>query len=263
MRKKIIIATIILSVIVGGVYLCRGLYRIYRDRKGLQLVAQGNEYMLKGDLLNASKAFESALNYTEYPAEEVVSKYTLGILYSRLGEFLKAINTLEGIIRADPLTLRLAGVDRGIVLAMIGNAYSDLGQYRESLSYYEVAINLPEIEQSDTGYYFQRSDPTEEGEMIKAFYNLGSIYRSLGYNEEALSCLRQVIYLNPDELSNNAAAVFKKVYPRGLQVMGMANAELGRKAGAKDFLTRAVEEYYKLGEVTSAIEAENALHQLQ
>ena len=113
----------------------------------------------------------------------------------------------------------------------LGNAWSDLGDTRQAVSFYERALSIRE--------QVYKEDPNHP-DIAKAFNNLGNAWRDLGDGRQAVNFYQRTL------------AIFKQVYKEGpnhpyiahaLNALGLAWRDLGDAGKAVSFYQRALEMY--------------------
>tara|TARA_Y100000816_G_C26084784_1_gene572267 strand:+ start:323 stop:1897 length:1575 start_codon:yes stop_codon:yes gene_type:complete len=156
-------------------------------------------YNLKiGNYQNAKKYFEIILNID---SKNVFALYNLGIVFQELGEFEKAIELYEKVLRFKPKNVEDVYLGLGIV-------FKTIGDYKKSLESYENAI---------------RTNP----EYVVAYNNLGNLNKQLGFYEKALDCFHKAIKIKPKYATahNNLGTTFR---------------DLGKKSEAKKSFETAI-----------------------
>ena len=156
-------------------------------------------YNLKiGNYQDAKKYFEIILNID---SKNVFALYNLGIVFQELGEFEKAIELYEKVLRFKPKNVEDVYLGLGIV-------FKTIGDYKKSLESYENAI---------------RTNP----EYVVAYNNLGNLNKQLGFYEKALDCFHKAIKIKPK-------------YATAHNNLGMTFRDLGKKSEAKKSFETAI-----------------------
>jgi S1-C subfamily serine protease/Tfp pilus assembly protein PilF len=122
--------------------------------------------------------YEKALPYLEIALKTDISSLRawaycfIGLCYSELGNYTKAIEAYkQAIIRIDP-NFALPYLDLGV-------AYVKLGFYNDAIEAFKQAIRI---------------DP----DYADAHYNLGVVYGILGFYSDAIEAYKQAIRIDPD-----------------------------------------------------------------
>ena len=151
-----------------------------------------------GNYQDAKKYFEIILNID---SKNVFALYNLGIVFQELGEFEKAIELYEKVLRFKPKNVEDVYLGLGIV-------FKTIGDYKKSLESYENAI---------------RTNP----EYVVAYNNLGNLNKQLGFYEKALDCFHKAIKIKPK-------------YATAHNNLGMTFRDLGKKSEAKKSFETAI-----------------------
>jgi tetratricopeptide (TPR) repeat protein len=140
-NKKSLTVIITAIVIVVGGYL--GYKKLILQPKEIEAQSQifrAEQYFEKDSLRLALNGDGDALGFNaiteEYSMTETanLAHYYAGICYLRLGEYQNAIDNLKSFDSND----RLISV---IAIGALGDAYSELGEYKKAVSLYEKAAN--------------------------------------------------------------------------------------------------------------------------
>ncbi len=136
--KFVLIAIVGVAVLIGGYYMYNKFVVTPKNVKSAESLYMAEHYLLdnedyatsiNGDA-NGAKGFES-LAKNSYAGGEI-AKYDLGVAYLNNGQFKEAIKTLKEVsFKDDILSTETYG--------MIGDAYLELGDASEALSYYTKA----------------------------------------------------------------------------------------------------------------------------
>lgn len=165
-----------LSIILGGAVVVIGLYFAYT-----QMYLGPKEIEAQSSIFMAEKYFEKdsldkaingdGVNYgfidiiDEYSGTKTanLAHYYLGISYLRTGAFEDAIEQLKAFSSDDIMISSIA-------LGAIGDAYMELGNVDDAISYYEKAAKNNENELTTPMYLFKAGLAYEEkGDYAKAF----------------------------------------------------------------------------------------------
>jgi tetratricopeptide (TPR) repeat protein len=142
--------------------------------------------------LEAALAATRRLNLRD---AEVVHLGNLGIAYSSLGEYRRAIEYYEQVlavereISAEPHSEgERTEARRGEAASLggLGNAYSSLGEYRRAIEYHEQALAIAE-EIGD-----RRGESASLGGLGDAYSSLGEYRRAIEYHVVALDTSREI-----------------------------------------------------------------------
>lgn len=138
-RNTIIIVAAILVALFAGYFAFTRLYLMPKNEEGMNLLWKA-EYWYEIDSLDKALMGNESYYGFEYIADEYdgtqageLASYYTGIIYLDKGEFGLAIEYLKDADLEDELT---AAVAKGA----IGDAYLELGNYSDALSYYEEAV---------------------------------------------------------------------------------------------------------------------------
>ncbi len=152
-----------------------------------------------GNYNDAKKYFEIILS-TE--SKNVFALYNLGIIYQELGNFDRAIEFYERVLKLKPKKLEDVYLGLGI-------SFKAIGDYKKSLDNYENAI---------------RVNP----KCISAHNNLGNLNKQLGFYERAIDCFIKAIEIKPK-------------YANAHHNLGLTFQDLGKKREAKKSFETAIE----------------------
>jgi YD repeat-containing protein len=110
-------------------------------------------------------------------SETAKSPYQKGITSLGSGRYEEAVQALNEAIQLDP--------NDATAYAKLGLAYSGLGQYKEAIPVFKMAVRIrPEVIDAEV------------------YYQLGQAYRSLGKHSDALSAFKQGMYVKRAELTD-------------------------------------------------------------
>ena len=180
-----------LSIIVGGIVVVIALYLGYTKMyiAPMEIEAQSSMFM-------AEKYFEQdslqkaingdGLNYgfidiiDEYSGTKSanLAHYYLGISYLRTGDFEGAIDELKSFSSDDIMVSSIA-------LGAIGDAYFELGEIDDAISYYKKAAKNQENDLTSPMYLFKAGIAYEEkGDYQSAFDNYTKIKKDYAESSE-------------------------------------------------------------------------------
>jgi CHAT domain-containing protein len=154
-----------------------------QERRGVQLL-ELNEY--DQAILIFQQALKTFQEIKDREGESRTHRY-LGITYQRIGEYEQALEQFQQSLEHSALWTR------SDTLSSIGEIYFSLGKYPQALEYFEQAR-----EQSTTGSFepisgnLARHTVTFYG-AIRAFNNLGEVYKHLGQSDQALESYQQAL----------------------------------------------------------------------
>ncbi len=142
-RNTLLIIAGIMVVLFAGYFAVTRLYLEPKNKEGMELLWKA-EYWFEIDSLDKALAGNEAYYGFEYLADEysgtdagALASYYTGIIYLRNGEFQRAIDHLKDANLDD----EIAGA---VALGSIGDAYVELGNFSEALSYYGDAVSHSE-----------------------------------------------------------------------------------------------------------------------
>ncbi len=177
-------------VVIAGFFAYKYLYQAPREKKAQAMVFKAQQYFerdsfklaLNGDGNNYG--FLQVINRYGGTKTGALSKYCAGVCYVKLGEFQQGINYLKDFHADDKV---VQAMDYGIT----GDAYMELGNTGEGISYYKKAAAY------------------NDNEVIAPFYLMraGLALEKAGRNQEALTVLKQIRDKYP--LSNEARNIDK------------------------------------------------------
>ncbi len=159
----------------------------------------GNAYSEKGDITNAIKEYELAINYDPTLGN---AHLTLGELYKQQGSYTQALEEFEKAL--------FQGADSATVLRNRGIVYYNLGLRNKAEEDYRLSVALRHSDYFshyllggiylDKGMWQQAITEQElalkyNPEFGPSYYELGLIYHRLGKREEATSALENFIKL--------------------------------------------------------------------
>lgn len=184
-RNTIIIVAALLVVLFAGYFAFTRLYLMPKNEEGMNLLWKA-EYWYEIDSLDKALVGNESYYGFEYIADEYdgtqageLASYYAGIIYLNQGEYGLAIEYLEDADLEDEMT---AGVAKGA----IGDAYLELGNYEEALSYFEEAID-ESSNSLTTPIYLKKAALIHEdrGEFNKALENYKRIKEEFPTSAEA------------------------------------------------------------------------------
>jgi len=139
-RNRLLIIAGILVVLFAGYFAVTRLYLAPKNEEGMNLLWKA-EYWMEIDSVELALAGNEAYYGFEYVADEYgsteagdLAAYYCGIIYLKKGEFQRSIDYLKD----SDLDDALAGA---VAKGAIGDAYAELGNFGEALSFYERAIS--------------------------------------------------------------------------------------------------------------------------
>lgn len=256
------------------------------SQRGRLLSSQGLVYLELGDYYRALTNFQQAqgTQLQDLPRENR-NQIGLGEAYRYIGAYSQALQVLE-------LALRVPGEksDRAVALNAVGDVYFDLGQYEQSLDYYEQALalrlsigdrfgvarvqnNLGRVygelgKFSQSLEFYQQSlnlvnSLGDEVGRVNTLNSLGLIYVQTGDNDRALSYWQQALSNNNIgrvQTLNNLGYLYRKLgkYPQSKDYYEQALAwarKNGDRTGIAKALTGLGETFLKSGNIPQAIQS--------
>lgn len=184
-RNTIIIVAALLVVLFAGYFAFTRLYLMPKNEEGMNLLWKA-EYWYEIDSLNKALVGNESYYGFEYIADEYdgtqageLASYYAGIIYLNQGEYGLAIEYLKDADLEDEMT---ASVAKGA----IGDAYLELGNYDDALSYYEEAID-ESANSLTTPIYLKKAALIHEdkGEFTEALENYKRIKEDFPNSAEA------------------------------------------------------------------------------
>ncbi len=173
--KFILIGIVGIAVLIGGYFAYKKFIVAPKDVKSVEAMYMAEHYLLdkedyataiNGDA-NGNKGLES-LAKSNYAGGEI-AKYDLGIAYLNNGQYNEAIKALKDVSFDDEILGTQA-------LGMIGDAYLELGDKKNALSYYEKAYkNRDNL--LTTPMYMMKAAQTME--LLENYSGAASVYESL------------------------------------------------------------------------------------
>lgn len=139
-KKSLTIIVAAIIVVVGGYLLYHKLFLQPRENDAQSEIYRAEQYFEKDSLLLALEGDGDALGFIDIIDEYSMTKtanlaeYYAGICYLRLGEYENAIEHLKQFDSNDKLVSVIA-------LGAIGDAYVELDEYEEAISFYEKAAD--------------------------------------------------------------------------------------------------------------------------
>lgn len=174
-NKKILIGAIVAAVVIVATIFGIRAFNNSREATAEEEIFAAEQWFGQDSLQLALKGNAMHMGF-EAIADEYGStkagnraKYCAGISYLRLGDYNKAIDYLKSYKGKDDFTPILAKV-------LIGDAYYELKDVKEAVSYYEKAANMDDNE--ITAPY--------------ALFKAGLAYMNLGDNKKALELFKQI-----------------------------------------------------------------------
>lgn len=181
----------VLSMVLGGIVVVIGLYFAYT-----QIYLGPKEIEAQSSIFMAEKYFEKdsldkaingdGVNYgfidiiDEYSGTKTanLAHYYLGISYLRIGAYEDAIEQLKAFSSDDIMISSIA-------IGAIGDAYMELGNVDDAISYYEKAAKNNENELTTPMYLFKAGLAYEEkGDYAKAFDKYTTIKKDFSDSSE-------------------------------------------------------------------------------
>jgi tetratricopeptide (TPR) repeat protein len=181
----------VLSMVLGGIVVVIGLYFAYT-----QIYLGPKEIEAQSSIFMAEKYFEKdsldkaingdGVNYgfidiiDEYSGTKTanLAHYYLGISYLRTGAYEDAIEQLKAFSSDDIMISSIA-------IGAIGDAYMELGNVDDAISYYEKAAKNNENELTTPMYLFKAGLAYEEkGDYAKAFDKYTTIKKDFSDSSE-------------------------------------------------------------------------------
>jgi len=190
---------------------------------GTRVIVDPGDFYSKGEANYQAGKYEAAVKdlreAVRLSPEWEDPHYVLALALTELGKLQEAIDEFKQVVR-------LAIKDEPKILALynIGNAYFDLGQYREARDAYQHAIKLnPTLSKphNNLGLAYAAAGQLAEalaefkravqlkGDYAEAHYNLGVAYLQLGRKQEAEEQERILWKLNLDMASKLSALIRK------------------------------------------------------
>ena len=137
-KKSLTIIVAVIVVVVGGYILYNRMFLFPREKDAQSEIYRAEQYFEADSLELALEGDGDALGFIDIIDEYSMTKtanlaeYYAGICYLRLGEFEDAIEHLKQFDSNDKLVSVIA-------LGALGDAYVELGEYDEAVSFYEKA----------------------------------------------------------------------------------------------------------------------------
>jgi len=176
-KNKTMLTTVVVIIIVavGGFFIFRNYYQAPRERQSQSQIFMAQKYFAKDSLdlaLMGDGNYPGFLDIIDdYGSTKAgnLSRYYAGIIYLHKGEFDEAISYLKKFKSKDLILSAMA-------LGAIGDAYSEMDNIKEAVSYYEKAS-------AKTTNHF-----TTPIYLMKA----ANTYEDLGDNEKALKIYQRL-----------------------------------------------------------------------
>ena len=161
----------------------------------------------KGKITDAKNIYEKIL---EVKPEHFLALSNLGIVFSQLREFNRAVELFNKAIKINP--------DYAEGYNNLGNALFELSEFDKSLHCYKKAVQLnPGFSDAfnNLGNVYQKKEDQNKAieryesaisldakaSKDKPYYNLGNIYRELGDFEKSINLYKKAISINPNSVS--------------------------------------------------------------
>ena len=161
----------------------------------------------KGKITDAKNIYEKIL---EVKPEHFLALSNLGIVFSQLREFNRAVELFNKAIKINP--------DYAEGYNNLGNALFELSEFDKSLHCYKRAVQLnPGFSDAfnNLGNVYQKKEDQNKAiesyesaisldakaSKDKPYYNLGNIYRELGDFEKSINLYKKAISINPNSVS--------------------------------------------------------------
>jgi len=199
-----------------------------------KLVQSARRYLKNGDF---DKALTALLSANEMDRENTATLYLLGIAYTRIGKYERALYNFEQILKSD-----VSYINKIHTEMIMGYVYTILDDYDRALEVFREIVDAG-FESAQVfaaiGYIMDRKGNFKEACMnlyraieldpknANARNSLGYIYTEAGINlEEALTEIKKAITLD----KNN---------PAYLDSLGWAYYKLGKTSQARSYLKKA------------------------
>ena len=138
-QKQILIAVLIVVVVVSGILALRQYYFIPKEAKAQTDLFRGEFYFQNGDYQTALEGnggdyngFETIIHENGSTKAGNIAKAYAGVSYMRLGQYDKAIKSLESFSANDILVAPT-------LVGAIGDCYVELDQVDKGITYFEKA----------------------------------------------------------------------------------------------------------------------------
>ena len=216
---------------------------------------EGEQRYARGDFRDASQTFEQALKLARQfgnRAGEATSLGSLGAVYSKLGNYPKALSYIEQSLKI----LREIG-NRESEAASLGNlgvVYESLGDYPKAFDYYAQSLKIKR-EIGDTA-----GEAASLNNLGHAYWSLDDYPKALAYYEQSLKISREIGSRALEATTlNNIGQVYSNLddYPKALAYFEQSlkiERELGNRAGGSASLNNLGLMYYDLGDYPKALD---------
>ncbi|PKB84264.1 MAG: hypothetical protein BZY88_00630 [SAR202 cluster bacterium Io17-Chloro-G9] len=189
------------------------------NKSGAALAIQGSAYLAQNNLEGSAKAFERSLELQPDGPLSILARQSLGDVYIRLGQYERALENLDEVVRLRPLDPEsYSGRAR---------SYLEQGQYEQAITDYSAAIRLNAFDAQgyfDRGMAYAELGQAEkeieaqneltvqtlqkaillEPQQASAYASLGRIYAQLDDHEQSIQALNQAIVLDPQDAASFA-----------------------------------------------------------
>jgi len=192
--------------------------------------------------------------------ESLANVYNLlGLVYSNLSDFSKALEYLEIALHINEEIGRKVGISAN--LHNIGSVYSHLSDYPKALEYFEKALKInEEIEKKD---YLSNN----LGSIANIYSNLSDYSKALEYYEKAILISIEIDDKKGISMSiGNTGVIYFDIsdYTKALEYFGKAllfDEEIGYKGGIATWIGNIGNTYKELSDYPKSLEyLTNALH---
>lgn len=180
-KKSLTIIVAVIIVVVGGYVLYNRLILQPRENDAQSQIYRAEQYFEADSLVLALEGDGDALGFIDIIDEYSMTKtanlaeYYAGICYLRLGEFEDAIEHLKQFDSNDKLVSVVA-------LGALGDAYVEIGDYQEAISFFEKAADK------------NKNDLTSAIYLKKA----GLVYEALEDYKKAIASYEKIKKQYPD-----------------------------------------------------------------
>lgn len=195
-----------------------------RGKSATKLISTGNEYYRKGELAEAIKCYNQAI---QLEPDNPIAWNNKGLILAIAGRYDESLKA----------HLKAVELDRGYVDAIsnVGMAYAKMSKYDEAMKYYDMAIE---------------KSPKHE----IAWNNKGNLLAKMEKHQEAMECYEKALKLNPNYLAamNNKAVGLNhlKKYDQAIMILNRILKE--RPAFAEGWYVKG-KSYIGLSEFEKAI----------
>ena len=145
-----------------------------------------------GQSSKAKEIYEILLEQSSDPNERGQIYNKIGLVYSMMGDYAKALSCNEKHLEISKQSLPSNHHDLGTSYNNIGGVYFSMGDYAKALSSYEKALVI-----------YQQSLPPNHPNLAISYNNIGLVYKHMGYYAKALSSYEKALAINQQSLPPN------------------------------------------------------------